>query len=135
MVLELKTMLDEAEVPEEDRCLFVPPRAEPTMLKDAGIKIAVPAAYQELVKQGMITELLGFKVFKSNRVVGDNTNGFHVIAAQKSFLTFADKTLEAGMEEDLAGNFGSALKDLFVYGAKVADGRRKFAAQAFVKFA
>ncbi len=39
------------------------------------------------------------------------------------------------MEEDLIGNFGSAYKDLFVYGAKVADERRKFGAHAFVKFA
>ena len=74
-------------------------------------------------------------MFVSNRVAGDNTNGYHVIAGHKSFLTFADKTLESGMEEDLIGNFGSAFKDLFVYGAKVADGRRKFAAHAFVKFA
>lgn len=135
MVLELGRMLDEAEVPDEDRFLFIPPVAEVTMLKDSGIKLAVPAAYQELVKQGMITELNGFKVFKSNRLAGDNTNGFHVIAGHKSWLTFADKTLEAGIEEDLIGNFGSAFKDLYVYGGKVADGRRKFAAHAYVKFA
>lgn len=135
MVLTLKNMLDEAEVPDEDRVLFIPPVAQITAMKDAGIKLSVPAAYQELVKQGMIAELVGFKVFVSNRVAGDNTNGFHVVAAHKSWLTFADKTLESGMEEDLIGNFGSAFKDLFVYGAKVADGRRKFATHAFVKFA
>lgn len=135
MVLTLKNMLDEAEVPDENRYLFIPPVAQITAMKDAGIKLSVPAAYQELVKQGMIAELVGFKVFVSNRVAGDNTNGFHVIAGHKSFLTFADKTLESGMEEDLIGNFGSAFKDLFVYGAKVADGRRKFATHAYVKFA
>ncbi len=135
MVLTLKQMLDEREVPDADRYLFIPPAAEPTAMKDAGIKLNVPAAYQELVKQGMLAELLGFKIFVSNRVAGDNTNGFHVIAGHKSFLTFADKALEVGMEEDLIGNFGSAYKDLFVYGAKVTDARRKFAAHAFVKFA
>ena len=82
----------------------------------------------------MVTELQGFKVFRSMRLTGDNTNGYRVIAAHKSFLTFADKALEVGMEEDLIGNFGSAYKDLFVYGAKVADERRKFGATAFVKF-
>ncbi len=134
MVLTLKQYLDEAEVPDEDRYLIIPAAAEPTMLKDTGIKLAVPAAYQELVKQGFITELAGFKVFKSQRVAGDNTNGYHVLAGHKSFLTFADKALEVGMEEDLIGNFGSAYKDLFVYGAKVKDERRKFGAHAFVKF-
>jgi hypothetical protein len=135
MALTLKQYLDEAEVPDEDRYLFIPAVAEPTLLKDAGIKLSVPAAYQELVKQGFLTELVGFKVFKSQRVAGDNTNGYHVIAGHKSFLTFADKALEVGMEEDLIGNFGSAYKDLFVYGAKVTDERRKFGAHAFVKFA
>ena len=67
-------------------------------------------------------------------LVGDNTNGYRVLAGQKNFITFADKALNVGMEEDLIGNFGSAYKDLFVYGAKVADERRKFGAAAFVKF-
>jgi hypothetical protein len=80
-------------------------------------------------------EIDGLKVFVSTLLSGDNTNGWHVVAGYKSFLTFADKTLEVGMEEDLIGSFGSAYKDLFVYGAKVTDARRKFGAHAFVKFA
>ncbi len=135
MVLALKQFLDEAEVPDEDRNLFIPPAAVPTMMKDAGIKLNVPAAYQDLVIKGLLTELQGFKVFVSNRLTGDNTNGYHVLAFHKSWLTFADKALEAGMEEDLIGNFGTAYKDLFVYGAKVSDVRRRFATHAFVKFA
>ena len=135
MALTLKQYLDEAEVPDEDRYMFIPPAAVPTMMKDTGIKLNVPQAYQDLVVKGMLTELLNFKVFVSNRLTGDNTNGYHVVAGHKAFLTFADKPLEAGMEEDLIGNFGSAYKDLFVYGAKVADVRRKFGAHAFVKFA
>jgi hypothetical protein len=135
MVLNLKQKLDEAEVPDEDRYLFLPPAGITAMMKDPAIKFSVPASYESLVIQGFITELEGFKVFKSNRVAGDNTNGYHVIAGQKGFLTFADKALEVGMEEDLIGNFGSAYKDLFVYGAKVADARRNFAATAFIKFA
>ena len=135
MALALKQMLDEAEVPEDGRVLFVPAVGETSMLKDSSIKLSVPAAFSEMVKMGLLTELVGFKVFRSNRVAGDNTNGYHVIAAHKSWLTFGDKLLESGAEEDLIGNFGMAYKDLFVYGAKVADERRKFAAHAFVKFA
>lgn len=133
-VLELKRYLDEAQVPDEGRFLFIPPIGEQYMLKDSSIKLSVPAAYQELVKQGMLTELVGFKVFRNNQVAGDNTNGYKVLAGHTSFLTFADKALETGMEEDLIGNFGTAYKDLFVYGGKVADERRKFAAMALVKF-
>jgi hypothetical protein len=134
MVTTLKQRLDENEVPEEGRFLFIPPAGATAMLKDPGIKLNVPAAYEDLVVKGMITELEGFKVFKSNRLTGDNTNGYYVLAGQTNFITFADKALEVGMEEDLIGNFGSAYKDLFVYGAKVADERRKFGATAFVNF-
>jgi hypothetical protein len=134
MVLQLKRFLDEAEVPDEDRFLVVPAIAETRLLTDTGIKLSVPDSYSELVKQGFLTDLAGFKVFRSQRIAGDNTNGYRVIAGHKSFLTFADKALEVGMEEDLIGNFGTAYKDLFVYGAKVADNRRKFGAQALVTF-
>lgn len=135
MVLTLKQFLDEAEVPDEDRFLVIPPAAWTTMAKDTGIKLAVEPAFQALVVKGYMGTLEGFKVIRSNRVAGDNTNGFHILAAHKSFLTFADKALEVGMEEDLIGNFGTAYKDLFVYDAKVADERRKFGTHAFVKFA
>lgn len=135
MALKLKQHLDKAEVPESDRYLFIPAEGETTLLQDAGIKLNVPAAYEDLVQKGFLTMLAGFKVFRVERLTGDNTAGYYVLAGHKSFLTYADKTLEAGMEEDLIGNFGSAYKDLFVYGAKVADERRKFAATAFVKFA
>jgi hypothetical protein len=134
MVTSLKQALDENEVPDEGRALFLPPAGITALLKDSKIKLNVPAAYEDLIVKGMVTELEGFKVFKVNRLTGDNTNGYHVLACQRNFLTFADKALNVGMEEDLIGNFGSAYKDLFVYGAKVADERRKFGATAFVKF-
>ena len=132
-VLALKQKLDENEVPDEDRILVVPPVVENLIPVSNNIAISVPAVYEELVKRGFITELAGFKVFRSTRLSGDNTNGYHILAAHKSWLTFADKVLEAGMEEDLPGNFGAAFKDLYVYGAKVADERRAFAAELFAK--
>lgn len=135
MVLTLKQMLDEAEVPDEDRVLVIPPAAWTTMAKDTGIKLAVEPAYNDLVVKGYMGTLEGFKVIRSNRLTGDNTNGYHVLALHRNFLTFADKALEVGMEEDLIGNFGTAYKDLFVYDGKVADDRRKFGCHAFVKFA
>jgi hypothetical protein len=136
MVLKLAEYLDEAQVPQEDRVLFVPAKARTTIMKDAGIKISVPQAWEPMIQKGLLTELEGFKVvvLPSAYFQGDSSNGYHVIAAHRSFLTFADKVLEVGMEEDLIGNFGSAYKDLYVYGAKVSDERRKSAAHAFVTF-
>lgn len=134
MILAMKQMLDEAEVPDENRWLALPPAAFTSLSKDTSIKLAVESAYQALVVKGYMGTLENFKLIKSNRVAGDNTNGFHILGGHTNFLTFADKALEVGMEEDLIGNFGTAYKDLFVYDAKVADDRRKFGVHGFVKF-
>lgn len=139
-VAALKLRLDKAEaegktsVPDQDRVLLVPPEFESILIKATGVALHVPAVYEELVKVGMITELQGFKVFKTNRLSGNNTDGFHILALHPNWQTFADTLLEAGIEEDLIGNFGTAYKDLFVYGSKVTDKRRHFAAELFAKF-
>jgi hypothetical protein len=78
--------------------------------------------------------LQGFKLFMSNRLTGDNTDGYHVIAGHSNWVTFAEKVLDARMEEDLIGDFGTAFKDLFVYGAKVKDINRHQAVEIFATF-
>jgi len=132
--LDLGESFGYSAVPEADRWLIVPPEFETLVVQGSGIALHVPAVYEGLVQRGMITELLGFKVFKSTRLTGDNTNGYRVLAGHPGWVTFAEKLLTANMEEDLIGNFGSAYKDLFVYGAKVADPRRHFAAEGFWLF-
>lgn len=140
-VADLKQKLDDAEangynaVPDTDRFLVVPPAFENTLVRASGVALHVPAVYEGLVKQGFITELQGFKVFKSNRLTGNNTDGYHIIAGHPGWMTMAEKVLDARMEEDLIGDFGAAYKDLFVYGAKVKDARRHFAAELFCTFA
>lgn len=140
-VSALKLKLDKAEangkssVPDSDRFLIVPPEFENLLVRASGVALHVPEVYQDLVKKGLVTMLQGFKVFRSNRLTGDNTDGYRVIAGHGNWMTFAEKLLEAGMEEDIIGNFGTAYKDLFVYGAKVTDSRRHFAAEGFWTFA
>jgi len=83
---KLKLALDEAEangyssVPDEDRWLILPPKIVDLIPRATGIALHVPAVYEDLIKKGMVTELQGFKVFKSNRLAGDNTNGYKVLA-------------------------------------------------------
>lgn len=137
---QLKLKLDKAEangfstVPSDGRWLIVPPEFEDMVTRASGVVLHVPDAYTELVKKGMITMLQGFQVFSSNRLTGNNTDGYHVLAGHKNWVTFAEKQLTATIEEDLIGNFGSAFKDLFVYGAKVPDSRRHFAVEGFWTF-
>lgn len=140
-IAALKLKLDIAErqsksaVPASGRWLLVPPEFETLVTTGAtGISLHVPEVYEELVKKGLVTMLQGFKVFITNRLTGDNTDGFHCLAGHPNWMTFAEKLLEADIEEDLIGDFGSAYKDLFVYGAKVTDSRRHFAAEGFFTF-
>lgn len=134
MALELKRYLDEAEVPADNRWMVVPPRGEQSMLKDSSIKISVPAAFESMIQKGYLTQLLDMSVFRSNRVAGDNTNGFHVLAGHTMWLTFADGLAQAPEEMRLEGDFATAYRELRIYAGKVADERRKFAAHAYVIF-
>lgn len=136
----LKLRLDLAEkngfhaVPDEGRYLIVPPEFEDLVQRATGIVLSVPEVYSNLIQKGMIGYLSGFKIFRSNRLTGDNTNGYRVIAGHPGWQTFAEKVLQARIEEDLIGDFGTAYKDLFVYGGKVKDARRHFAAEGYFTF-
>lgn len=139
-VAALRQKLDLAEkngyssVPDEDRFLVVPPEFFTVLTQGTGVALHVDEAYQDLVKKGYMGELQSFKLFKSNRLTGDNTSGYHCIGGHKNWLTFAEKVLDARMEEDLIGDFGTAYKDLFVYGGKVKDIMRHQAVELFATF-
>ena len=136
----LKMKLDQAEqngfsaVPDEDRFLIVPAEFENVLVRATGVALHVPAVYEDLIKKGMITMLQGFKVFKSNRLTGNNTDGYRILAGHSSWMTFAEKVLDARIQEDIDGDFGTAYKDLFVYGGKVTDARRHMAAELYATF-
>lgn len=136
----LAVKLDEAEsngfnaVPDSNRWLVAPPKFFDTLNRASGVALHIPEVYEDLVKKGFMGMLQGFKLFKSNRLTGNNTDGYHLIAGHPNWMTFAEKLLEADIEEELIGNFGSAYKDLFVYGAKVTDSRRAFATELFATF-
>lgn len=121
-------------VPDQDRYLIVPPEFEDVLVRANGVVLHVPESFDDFIVKGFITMFQGFQVYKSNRLTGDNVNGYHCIAGHPSWMTFAEKLLEADIEEELIGNFGAAYKDLFVYGAKVTDARRHFAAEIFATF-
>ena len=139
-VAKAKELLDLAEkngysaVPDTDRFLVAPPEFFTILTQGTGIALHVDAVYQDLVVKGFMGELQGFKLYKSNRLTGDNTDGYRLLAGHKNWLTFAEKVLDSRMEEDLIGDFGTAYKDLFVYGGKVKDISRHQMVEIFAKF-
>lgn len=140
VVARAKQKLDLAEkngytaVPDTDRFLIAPPEFFTILVQGTGVVLHVDAAYQDLVVRGFMGELQGFKLFRSNRLTGNNTDGYHVIVGHQNWLTFAEKVLNARIEEDIIGDFGTAYKDLFVYGGKVKDINRHQAAEIFATF-
>ena len=139
-VAKAKETLDLAEkngystVPDEGRWMIIPPEFETTLTQGTGIALHVDEVFQTLVKKGYIGQLQGFQLFKSNRLDGNNTDGYHLLFGHQNWMTFAEKVLQVRMEEDLPGDFGTAYKDLFVYGAKVKDIARHQAGEIFAKF-
>jgi len=126
----VKQKLDSQKIPTNDRCLVVPSKVAAMLVQSTALVTPVPASYEDVVRRGLVGQVLGMDVYSSEQVAGDNTNGYHVIAAHKSWLTFAEAYTETGIEP-LLGDFGQAYKGLFIYGAKVPDERRKAGAELF----
>ncbi len=135
---QLQVFLDNNEVPFESRFVVVPPAIAALVKESANFNPSgVPQAYDKMSMAGWGNgrvggQLAGFEVYQSPRVIGDSTNGWHILAGHKSAITFAMGFVETGME-DLIANFGKAYKSLNVYGAKVPDERRKALAELFGK--
>lgn len=130
----LQVLLSNAEIPMEDRWLVVTPDISALIKANANFNPSgVSEAYQKFSVNGRVGgTIAGFTVYESPRVIGDSTNGWHLLAGHKSAITFALGLTETGME-DLIGNFGKAYKSLYVYGAKVVDERRKALTELFGK--
>lgn len=128
----LAERLDAAEVPKENRWLVVNSKIAALIRQSTTYTPAVESAYRDVVQKGLIGEISGLQVFQNERVAGDNTTGYYILAGHKSAITFVMEFKETGVE-DLVGDFGKAYKGLVVYGAKILDERRKALAYAWVK--
>ena len=133
---QLNVILNNNEIPAEDRWVVFPPAVTALVKLNANFNPSgVPDAYGRFSNptNGSIGgKLAGFDCYESPRVLGDKTNGWHIMAGHKSAITFALGLTETGME-DLIGNFGKAYKSLYIYGAKVVDERRKALTELFGK--
>lgn len=130
------TMLDDAEIPEEDRFAVVSPYVAGLIVKSTEyISAGTESGREEAVKRGYIGMFAGFRVYKASalRIAGDAVNGWHIICGHRSAITYAMALTENAVEKDIIGNFGKRFKMLFVYGAKVLDERRKCLVEIYAK--
>lgn len=134
-ILDMYTMLSNNEIPEEDRWLVLPSRLVKLVKLSPEYLGLGSESGREAVQNGMLSRLIeGFTTYEVSdaRISGDYVNGYHVMAGHKSAICFAMGLTENGVE-DAIGNFGKRIKQLYVYGAKVPDERRKALVHAFLK--
>lgn len=152
-LVKMKTALDKANLPKQERKVVVPPEFEGFMLLDPRFVAKSSDASQDSLHEGTIYRAAGFEIRTSNNVPsetnggsgsktnggsGSTTNGgsgsttvFYIVGSSPIQGTFAQQILktEAYRPEK---RFADAVKGLHVYGAKVL--RPKVVAVATVSF-
>jgi len=115
-LVDLRVKLDEANVPDADRYVVVPPWFHGLMLKDNRF-VTYTAQGDATRANGLIGEAAGFRILKSNNVPKSGSNE-KIIAGYPGAITFAEQitTMEAYRPDN---RFSDAVKGLYVYGAKV----------------
>ena len=133
--MQMQMNLTNNEIPEEDRWVALPARLA-ALVRQAPEFVGIGSEGGRAdVQNGMLPrKFAGFTVYEVSdaRISGDNTDGYYVMYGHKSAITFAMGLTENGVE-DAYKNFGINVKQLYVYGAKVADERRKALGVAFLK--
>ena len=129
-IADLKAKLDKSKIPATDRALIVSADIANVLVQSTQLIPAVAVAYDNIVTNGLLGTILGFKVYQTEQVAGDNTNGYYVLAVHKSWCTLAMAMTKAEVEPFIGGD-GQNFKGFLYYGAKVVDERRKAGAYLY----
>lgn len=129
-------LLTDKEIPYDNRWLVVPARIA-GLIRQAPeyISTGTESGRQSVLNGMLAGQFAGFNVYEvsEDRISGNDTTGYHVLAGHKSAICFAMGLTRNQVEQDIIGNFGKAYKSLYVYGAKVPDERRKALVDIFCK--
>lgn len=123
-IAELKARLDKAKIPMTDRFLVVPADIALVLVQSTQLIPAVATAYENIVTNGLLGTILGFRVYQTEQVSGDNVAGYYVLAGHRTWCTLAMAMTKAEVEPFIGGD-GQNFKGFLYYGAKVVDERRK----------
>lgn len=119
--VDLSVLLDEANVPEEDRFAILKPALYGRVLKLDEFIAAGDAASAASRGNGYVGEIAGLSLYKSNNmpaVTDAAATGGAVIAGSRIATTFAEQI--ASVEADrMEKRFADMVKGLHLYGAKV----------------
>lgn len=118
-LVALRTQLDEANVPTEDRWVVIPPWYEGLLLDSPNFINAEKAADGgAALRNGRIGRAAGFDIYKSNNVVTVTGDDDAILAGVPAAITYAEQINKVEAYRPEAG-FSDAVKGLHLWGAKV----------------
>jgi hypothetical protein len=129
-------ILTNSEIPYDNRFMVVPADIASLIRQAPQFISQGTESGRTAVLNGMLSgQFAGFNVYEvsDDRISGNSTDGFHCLGGHKVAICFAMGLVRNQVEQDIIGNFGKAYKSLYVYGAKVADERRKALVDLFIK--
>lgn len=116
-LVDLGTVLDENNVPEQGRWVIVPPWYHGLMLKDDRF-IHSTAQGDAVIQNGVIGQAAGFTVLTSNNVPNTTGTKYKIMAGYSGAISYAEQINEVeGYRPEK--RFADAVKGLHLYGAKL----------------
>jgi hypothetical protein len=117
-LVDLGTLLSEANVPMLKRWVVIPPWYHGLLLKDSRFVGNGTGYNQAILQGGLVGEAAGFRIHVSNNVPTTESGGYQIVAGTNAAGTFAEQLVEMEAYR-LENNFSDAVKGLHVYGARV----------------
>lgn len=114
---KLSVKLDEANVPNEGRYVVVPPWYYGLLL-ESDLFLRADASSTPGLRNGVVGTVLGMDVLKSNNAILVTGDDYAVMAGHPSAITYAEQILDIEQLR-LQTTFGTGVRGLFVYGAKL----------------
>jgi hypothetical protein len=119
-LVDLGVLLDQGNVPTNDRFVVVPAWFHGLLLKDDRFVRSGTVYGDRRLKNGEVGEAAGFTILKSNNVPNNAGEEFEIIAGHPLGTTYVEQVLDVQTYKP-EKRFGDAVKGLHVYGSKVVD--------------
>jgi N4-gp56 family major capsid protein len=117
-LINLRTKLSEADVPDEGRYVIIPPWYAGLLLNNDKFVRADASGTTDGLRNGRVGRAAGFDVFESNNVINVTGDDWVVQAGVSGAITFADQIVQTEALR-LQTTFADAVRGLHLYGAKV----------------
>jgi N4-gp56 family major capsid protein len=117
-MLQMSTLLDEANIPSQGRWLIIPPWFKEILMQDARFINPGTAQAEQRLANNVVGQIAGFTLLQSNNVVNTSNDNYKILAGHPIAWTLAEQIVKVEAYR-LEKRFADAVKGLHVYGAKV----------------